>query len=544
MFFRLNRIARAPGSSPQEKLPTRLFLSERKERIPGIDYFHFGFSCNRIGPARRAWDRTSGEFFSQDVTEMSHRRARILIVDDEKDICDLLFRILEKEGFNPIVAQDGQSALEMIRLGMPELVVTDVRMPGMDGMELLRRAHELNPELPVILITAWGGIDAAVEAVKNGAYDYLAKPLKIRELMAKIRSALQESASGIAEKTFEADRSETVTRLQQMMGPSSVVARIVSEVALVAPSNFSVIIQGETGTGKELVARAIHEASQRAKAQLVPVDCGAIPETLFESELFGYEKGAFTGAGSAKPGKFEVAQKGTLFLDEISNMPLNSQVKLLRAIQERSFFRVGGTKSVTVDARLLVATNEDLNSAARKGSFSRDLFYRLSEFTITIPPLRERKKDITHIADRILQATNLELGKRIRGFSEGAIKLLLNYSWPGNVRQLRSAVRRAVLQAQDVIESEHLILDSDPVRDSDYESQIPDFQWEGLSLKEIVRLSTGQVERRALIEALRKTGGNKAKAARLLKIDYTTIHAKIKQYGLRPDLEEEPETNH
>jgi two-component system nitrogen regulation response regulator GlnG len=474
--------------------------------------------------------------------EMSHRRARILIVDDEKDICDLLYRMLEKEGFNPIVAHDGRAALEMIRLGMPELVVTDVRMPGMDGMELLRRARELNPELPVILITAWSGIDSAVQAVKDGAYDYLAKPLKIRELVTKIRKALEKKRTGVTEKTTEALRSETITRLRQTMGPSDSVARIVSEVALVAPSNFSVIIQGETGTGKELVARAIHEASPRADAPMAPVDCGAIPETLFESELFGYEKGAFTGAGSAKPGKFEVAQGGTLFLDEIANMPLNSQVKLLRAIQERSFFRVGGTKPVTVDARLLVATNEDLNSAARKGSFSRDLFYRLSEFTITIPPLRERKKDISHIAERILQATNLELGKRIRGFSDGAMKILLNNSWPGNVRQLRSAVRRAVLQAHDVINPEHLILENDDSRDPDYDAQVPDFQWEGLSLKEIVRLSTGQVERRALIEALRKTGGNKAKAARLLKIDYTTIHAKIKQYGLRADLEVEADT--
>jgi DNA-binding NtrC family response regulator len=471
---------------------------------------------------------------------MNHHRARILVVDDEKDICDLLYRILEKEGYGPIVAHDGQAALEMIRLGMPEIVITDVRMPGMDGMELLRRARELNPELPIILITAWGGIDGAVQAMRNGAYDYLPKPLNIRELVDKIRKALQERAASLPKRAPAATRNEAITRLQQMMGPSDTVARIVSEVSLVAPSNFSVILQGETGTGKELVARAIHDASPRSKDPLVPVDCGAIPENLFESELFGYEKGAFTGASSAKPGKFEMAQGGTLFLDEISNMPLNSQVKLLRAIQEKSFFRVGGTKPVTVDARLIVATNEDLNSAARKGSFSRDLFYRLSEFTIVIPPLRERRTDITYIAERILEATNLELGKKIKGFSEEAVKLLLSNFWPGNVRQLRSAVRRAVLQARDVIEPDHMVLESHSPLDSDPDS-VPDFQWEGLSLKEIVRLSTSQVERRALIEALRKTGGNKAKAARLLKIDYTTIHAKIKQYGLRSELEEDPD---
>jgi DNA-binding NtrC family response regulator len=470
---------------------------------------------------------------------MNHHRARILVVDDEKDICDLLYRILEKEGFGPIVAHDGQAALEMIRLGMPEVVITDVRMPGMDGMELLRRAHELNAGLPVILITAWGGIDGAVQAMKTGAYDYLAKPLDIRELIGKIKKALQETASRVPKPVPAAIKNEAIERLQDMMGPSDTVTRIVSEVSLVAPSNFSVILQGETGTGKELVARAIHDASTRSKGPLVPVDCGAIPETLFESELFGYEKGAFTGAGAAKPGKFEMAQGGTLFLDEISNMPLNSQVKLLRAIQEKSFFRVGGTRHVTVDARLIVATNEDLNSAARKGSFSRDLFYRLSEFTIVIPPLRERKKDIRHIAERILQATNLELGKKISGFSDEAVKLLLHNFWPGNVRQLRSAVRRAVLQAHDLIEPDDLVLESHQPVDTEPDSAVPEFQWEGLSLKEIVRLSTSQVERRALIEALRKAGGNKAKAARLLKIDYTTIHAKIKQYGLRAELEED-----
>jgi DNA-binding NtrC family response regulator len=470
---------------------------------------------------------------------MNRQRARILVVDDERDICDLLYRILEKEGYGPIVAHDGQAALEMIRLGMPEIVITDVRMPGMDGMELLRRSRELNPDLPIILITAWGGIDAAVEAMKNGAYDYLAKPLQVNELLSKVKKALQDKPSGNPKQAAGAIHNKAIARLQQMMGPSDIVARIISEVSLVAPSNFSVILQGQTGTGKELVARAIHDASRRSKAPLVPVDCGAIPETLFESELFGYEKGAFTGAGTAKPGKFEMAQGGTLFLDEISNMPLNSQVKLLRAIQERNFFRVGGTRAVAVDTRLIVATNVDLNSAARNGSFSRDLFYRLSEFTIIIPPLRERKKDITHIAEQILHATNLELGKKIKGFSDDSVKLLLNNSWPGNVRQLRSAVRRAVLQANDMIEPMHLALEPQQPPDTAPDSTGPDFQWEGLSLKEIVRLSTSQVERRAILEALRKTGGNKAKAARLLKIDYTTIHAKIKQYRLRAELDED-----
>lgn len=467
--------------------------------------------------------------------------ARILIVDDEKDICDILFRLLEKEGYRPMVAHSGETALEMIRLGMPDLVISDVRMPGMDGMELLRQAKKLDTNLPVLMITAWGGIDGAVEAVKQGAYDYLAKPLDIAEFTKKIRKALGEKKPSRAKRdSCEETPDPAICRLQEMMGPSQAVARIVSEIALVAPSNFAVIIQGETGTGKELAARAIHDASPRAKAQLVPVDCGAIPETLFESELFGYEKGAFTGATAAKPGKFEMAQAGTLFLDEIGNMPLSSQIKLLRAIQEKSFFRVGGTKAVTVDVRLIVATNEDLNVAVRNGSFSRDLFYRLSEFTITIPPLRSRSEDMLHIANRLLEATNIELGKKVKGFSEAAVKTLKDYAWPGNVRQLRSAVRRAVLQANDWINPAHLSLEEFLQPEPEEDSRSMEFNWsDGLSLKEMVRRSTVELEKRVLIEALRRTGGNKAKAARLLHMDYTTIHAKIKQYNISLDSEEE-----
>jgi len=465
-------------------------------------------------------------------------------VDDEKDICDILFRLLETAGFSPIVAHNGATALEMIRLGMPDLVISDVRMPGIDGMELLRQSKELDYNLPVLMITAWSGLDGAVQAVKEGAYDYLAKPLDYGELVAKIKKALEERGPSLGKRTV-CDRTQNaaVAELHEIMGPSEAVCRIVSEVALVAPSNFSVIIQGETGTGKEMVAGTLHGASLRSARPMIAVDCGAIPEGLFESELFGYEKGAFTGASSARLGKFELAQGGALFLDEISNMPLSSQIKLLRAIQEKSFFRVGGTKTVSVDVRLIVATNENLNTAVHSGSFSRDLFYRLSEFTIVIPPLRERKEDIIHIANRILQATNAELGKNVRGFSESALKALLNHRWPGNVRQLRSAIRRAVLQADAWIMPEQLSLEDGFSPEPPVEPEAPDISLNGSSLKEIVRRYTMDIERKILVETLRKTGGNKAKAARLLKIDYTTIHSKIKQYGIRVDPEVEAEEN-
>ncbi len=470
---------------------------------------------------------------------MKAQEARILIVDDEKDLCDILFRMLKKNGFRPIVANDGEKALEMIQLGMPEIVLLDVMMPGMDGMEVLRRSKKLNPSLPVMMFTAYGGIDRAVQAIKEGADDYLSKPVDHGELVDKIRRALGnrlrvKRESAIADKTGHA----TIARLHEMMGPSDAITQIIAEIGLVAPSNFSVVIQGETGTGKELVAGAIHEASLRSQAPLIPVDCGAIPETLFESELFGYEKGAFTGATGEKPGKFELAQGGTLFLDEIRNMPLGSQIKILRAIQEKNFFRIGGRKPVTVDVRLLVATNEDLNAAVRNGTFSRDLFYRLSEFTILIPPLRERKEDIEHLANRFLQATNAELNKNVPGFSDAGLQVLLDNDWPGNVRQLRSVVRSAVLRADDWIAPSHLILGDSAADDQTGPSDKAEFSLNGASLKELVRRKTIEVERQALTEALKKTGGNKAKAARLLQIDYTTMHAKLKQYGIKIDAEQ------
>ncbi len=465
---------------------------------------------------------------------MSTSEARILIVDDEKDFSEILFHVIRKEGFAPLVAHDGETALEMVRVGMPDALLLDVKMPGLDGMEVLRRAKKIDPDLPVLMITAYGGLHGAVQAMREGAVDYLAKPLNNHELIDKIRRAIlnrkakpKKSASGIG------TGQSTMLRLEEIMGPSDAVRKIISDVRLVAASNFTVVIQGETGTGKELVARAIHTASNRHATALVPLDCGAIPETLFESELFGHEKGAFTGANSRRPGKFEMAQEGTLFLDEIANMPLSCQTKLLRAIQERTFFRVGGREPVTVDVRLLVATNQDLNTAVSQGKFSRDLLYRLSEFTVLIPSLRERKEDILHLSNRFVRATNTELNKKIKGFSDSALQILLDHRWPGNVRQLRAAVRRAVLQAENLIQPEHLVLDGlKPIGPSET-SSAEDSDWEGLPLKEIIRRTSVDLERRVLGWAIRKTRGNKAEAARLLQVDYKTMHSKVKQYGIK-----------
>jgi DNA-binding NtrC family response regulator len=464
---------------------------------------------------------------------MTESEPRVLIVDDERDFCDIVFRLLKRNGFAPVVANNGEKALEMIASGMTDAVLMDVRMPGTDGLEVLRRAKELDEDLPVLMITGYGGLDGAVKAFKTGAYDYLTKPINTRELVEKVRAALASRPVSKKSQPQRRTSKESSLPLKEIMGASAAILRVISDVRLVAASDFTIVIQGETGTGKELIAQAIHQASLRSKHPMVPLDCGAIPENLFESELFGYEKGAFTGAAGRTPGKFEMANCGTLFLDEIANMPLNSQSKLLRAIQEKTFYRVGGRDPVTVDVRLIVATNQDLSGKVDKGSFSRDLFYRLSEFTIAVPPLRERVDDIIHLTNRFLKATNAELNKKVNGFSDSALNMLLDARWPGNVRELRSVVRRAVLQAGDLIQPEHLTVGRpDTVTGREIRPVIGEESWEGLSLKEIARRSTVGVERRALIQVLRKTKGNKAEAARILQIDYKTIHTKIKQYGI------------
>jgi two-component system nitrogen regulation response regulator GlnG len=316
------------------------------------------------------------------------------------------------------------------------------------------------------------------------------------------------------------------------MGPSDAVTRIIREVNRVAPSDFSVIIQGETGSGKELVARAIHQLSSRAGAPFIPLDCGAIPETLIESELFGYQKGAFTGAATQKMGKFEAAQGGTLFLDEIANLPVSSQTRLLRVLQEKAVLRLGASKAVKIDVRLLTASNQELLKLVEAAQMREDLYFRLNEFTISIPPLRERKDDIPYLAKRFLDITNKELQKNVQRISEYCLEALLSYNWPGNVRQLRSVIRRAVLLADDMITEKHLDIKRAPVPGLAFSPKVDGAPWRELSLKEIVHRSVVTVEREVLTQAMKYTGGNKAKAARLLQIDYKTMHVKLKQFSI------------
>jgi len=456
--------------------------------------------------------------------------ARILIVDDEEGVREILARLVRKEGFEPLLASDGEAALDVLRRESPDIMLLDIRMPGVDGMEVLRRARELDHDLPVIMITSVGLVRGAVEALHAGAHDYLVKPFDHADVLRAVHRAATDRQLRRTIRILS-DQAQQAHSLRDLMGPSELIARISADVARVADSDFAVLITGETGTGKELVARAIHQVSPRASAPFVAVDCGAIPETLFESELFGHEKGAFTGAERQKPGKFEMASGGTLFLDEISNMPPGCQAKLLRALQDKSVTRVGGTKALSVDIRLLAATNHDLETAVSARAFRRDLFFRLNEFAIAIPSLRERKQDIIFLAKRFLDLTNHELRKGVRGFSEPAVERLLRHDWPGNVRELRNAIRRAVLLADEVIEENHLGLRKGPSLPISL-PRVPDTRAERLPLKKLVRAAVAAVERDALVEALGRVGGNKAKAARLLQIDYKTIHTKVKEYGI------------
>jgi DNA-binding NtrC family response regulator len=458
---------------------------------------------------------------------------RVLIVDDDRDICLLLSRLMRGEGLTSHVAHDGESALKLVRSQRPDALLLDLKMPGMDGMEVLRRVKELDTNLPVVLITGHADIAGSVAAIKAGAFDYLAKPFEHPEVTQVVRRALAQRAKGQVAAAGPGSAPEA--DLREMMGPSDAVSRVIQAVEQVTASDFSVVIQGETGSGKELVARAIHRLSPRAAKGFVPVDCGAIPDTLLESELFGYQKGAFTGAVGPKPGKFQAAQGGTLFLDEISNLPLNSQAKLLRALQDRVIYQLGTTKATPTNVRVLAASNQDLQILVESSRMRRDLYFRLSEFTINIPPLRERKEDIPYLAKRFLDITNRELGKNVKSFSEPCLEAMFDYSWPGNVRQLRSAIRRAVLLADDLVTERHLEIKRVSVPGLAFTPKVQGTPWRDLPLREIVRRSILTVEKEVLAQALKYTGGNKAKAARLLQIDYKTMHTKVRRFGINPD---------
>ena len=458
---------------------------------------------------------------------------QVLVLSDDKECSESLSRLLIKERIIPLLAHDLNMALRLSYPKEANLVFLDLTTPGQDAAKVFQQIRGAAEDLPIIAILPYGDIAGAVRAMKSGASDYIVKPLEPQKVIQVLHGALER----FRHKLLSEDQEQNGL-LRKEMGPSHAIGQLIAEVKCVARSDFSVIVVGETGSGKELVARAIHQVSERLESPFVPVDCGAIPETLLESELFGYEKGAFSGAERQKQGKFETAQNGTIFLDEITNMPLASQAKLLRALQEKTIYRVGGTTPIGIHVRLLVASNKNLEKAVASGDFRRDLYYRLNDFTINIPPLRERKEDIRYLANRFLEITNKELKKNIIGFSDSAIQDMFAYNWPGNVRQLRSTIRRAVLLADDVITDKHLNMriefNNEPVFNTNptLPVNLQEMLDKKFSLKEIAQRSADVVEREALAQVLKHTGGNKAKAARILKIDYKTIHIKLKKFGI------------
>ncbi len=456
--------------------------------------------------------------------------ATVLIVDDEQDMRWLLANILKAEGFIVQQAVDGLDAIGKVKKQPPDIVLLDIKMPTMDGMEALKKIKEINYSLPVIMLTAHGDIPSSVQAIKTGASDFLTKPFDNEQIVYTIKRVLDHFMLQ-QEVEFLREQLRDQSSLFSLMGTSHQIQRISYQVEQVAKTNFTVILQGETGTGKELVAHFIHRKSSRKDKPFVPVDCGAIPDTLIESELFGYEKGAFTGANQSKAGYFELAQDGTLFLDEVANIPLSTQRKMLRVLQERQFYRLGGNKPITVDVRIIAASNLMLDEEVNAENLREDLYHRLNEFTIYLPPLRERQEDILLLAKKFLHETSTELGKKLHGFSEEAINWLSEQEWRGNVRELRNVIRRAVLLSPDIIQPYHLF--QSPISQFMPSNMSPAANYNNrTSLKEISQAAIEQVEKQAIRQAIEEAHGNKVKAAQRLKIDYKTLYRKIKKYHL------------
>jgi nitrogen regulation protein NR(I) len=462
--------------------------------------------------------------------------AHVLIVDDEVNIRRVLAAMLKREGYEVTTAADGEQALGVLLKTPVHVVVTDLVMPRLGGMELLRRVATEFPDVPVIVITAHGSVDSAVAALKAGAFDYITKPFEQEELKKVIAKAAR--AHDLERQNVHANFSDG--ERPPLVGESPAMKGIYDIVAKVADSPSTVLITGESGTGKELIAKALHRGSPRRDKPLIKVNCAAIPKDLVESELFGYERGAFTGAVGSKPGRFELADGGTLFLDEIGEVPVEMQVKLLRAIQESEFERVGGIKTLRVDVRLIAATNRDLKQLIADGKFREDLYYRLAVVPIALPPLRDRREDIPLLVRHFIGKYDERLGKRVEGIEDEALQLLLGYSWPGNIRELENLMERSVLFADGPLILASALPDS--LREKGPLAPVPIAAMgplgaiaapSGASMKEIVRQAQAELEKELIARALEETGGNVTRAAKRLQISRKSLQVKMKELGLR-----------
>lgn len=450
---------------------------------------------------------------------------RVLVVDDEESVCQMLSDVLSDEGYRVETAADGREALEKLEQEHFDVALVDIRMPEVDGMRLLERIQAAGLTLPVIMMTAYGTTDTAIQAMKLGAFDYVLKPFNLEDLLITLRKAVEMERMAREVAALRKELAGDSSRAQVMVGRAPAMQELYKQIGRVAASNATVLILGESGTGKELVATAIHHNSARKDGPFVKINCAALPENLLESELFGHEKGAFTGAVSRKLGKFEVAHGGTILLDEVSEISPAVQAKLLRVLQEREFERVGGTKSIQVDVRLLAATNKNLEELVREGLFREDLYFRLNVVTIHVPPLRERKEDIPLLVEHYLKTLEQPSGKEIKGFSPEAMRLLMSYDWPGNVRELKNVCERVMVMATGpVIMPEDLPYNLRPEgREMEAEGR-----WSNKTLKEIV----ADVERTVILRALKEHGGNRTRAAEALGINRRSLYAKLKEYGL------------
>jgi len=466
-------------------------------------------------------------------------KKRVLIIDDDMDMCSLLSRFLSRNGYDTDAAFSGQKGIAKFSEENYDAVLCDFRLGNMDGKDVLLSVKKVKPSAIVLIITGYSDIKTAIEVIKQGAYDYITKPLIPDEVLSILNRALQESGQEVPERNNAPAKGKTsVNKFQKqkvLIGEAPATKELYRQIEIVAPTNYSIILYGESGTGKEVIAKTIHELSSRKDKPFVAMDCGTLSKELSGSELFGHVKGAFTGALSDKEGHFELANGGTLFLDEVGNLSIDIQAALLRVIQERKFKRVGGNKEMDVDVRIIVASNENLQEAYQKGKFREDLYHRFNEFSINLPPLRNRKPDIPAFAEFFLQKTNEELEKNILGFEEEVIQMFMNYSWPGNLREFRNVVRRAVLLTQDeeLVSSKTLpweITNTNPLTATPEMSNKE--QTTTITLKKDIGLkgAASKAEYETIMNVLKEVKFNKKKAAEVLNIDRKTLYNKLKSY--------------
>jgi DNA-binding NtrC family response regulator len=454
----------------------------------------------------------------------------LLVIEDDPAGRRLLCAIFEAEGMEVRVAEGGVEGLRLARARPADLVLLDLHLPETDGLTVLSELRTIDPDLPIVIMTADMDVKNAVRATRLGAFDYLTKPLDPEELVMVVQRALETRALKVEVADLRR-RVDDGAGLAQQMGPSPHVARVIEQVRVVSASDFSVLILGETGTGKDLIAQAIHRQSERRARPFVAIDCGAIPDALLESELFGHEKGAFTGADRRHKGRFDLADGGTLFLDEVGNMPLTLQAKLLRVLESREVQAVGAERASRLNLRFIAATNDDLGARTTEGRFRPDLYFRLAQYTISLPRLRERPSDIQHLAQRFMSEASVELRRPLQALSPEALAALCEQPWPGNVRELRNVIRQCVLEASGPTLDAVLMQRLASRRAPSDEPGAPVSELR--SLREIAEDAAREAERRAISNTLRVTAGNKSEAARTLRTDYKTLHNKMKSLGLR-----------